>query len=429
MSQPITRARRASRDPEDRFLGGVASGMATHVGIDPLHARLGFVALTLLSGFGAIVYAALWMLLPVADVGADRMQSPGLSAATRQGLRTSGRQIQPRDMGIALSISIVGLGAVVLLQVAGLGTQSRIFWPLLVASLGLALLWWQADQHGRGEWLSPYSGWKSWVRILLGAILLAAAGSLALFQAGVAGALDDALGAIALAVAGVTLVIGPWLLRLSLELRRERAERVRSQERADVAAHLHDSVLQTLALIQRQAYDSSVVSQLARTQERELRTWLFESTDERTDTLKSAMQRVVVEVETTYQVPVEMVVVGDAALDEGVRALVAAAREAMANAARHSGASRVDAFVEVVGSQVEVFIRDRGRGFDVDEVPDDRLGVRRSIIDRVARYGGTTRIRSDAEDGTEITMTIPCQPPSREHPSPRTTSSPRGRQR
>ncbi len=413
MSQSITRARRAYRDPENRFLGGVASGMAAHLGIDPLHARLGFVALTLLSGFGAIVYAALWVFLPLSDIGVGGSQTPGLGSAARRGMRSSNRQLRPRDMGIALSISLAGLGVVVLLQLAGLWTQSRIFWPLLVASLGLALLWWQADERGRIDWLSPYSGWKSWVRILLGVTLLAAATSLALFQAGVAGALDDTLGAIALAMAGVTLVIGPWLLRLTRELRRERAERVRSQERADVAAHLHDSVLQTLALIQRQASDSTTVSQLARTQERELRTWLFESSVD-SDTLTSAVQRVVAEVETAHQVPIELVVVGDAALDDGVRALLAASREAMANASRHSGAPRVDVFVEVVGSQVEVFVRDRGRGFDLDVVPEDRLGVRRSIIDRLGRHGGTTRIRSGDDDGTEITMTMPCQPPPRE---------------
>lgn len=410
MSETIVRARRAYRDPEDRFLGGVASGLADHLGVEPLHARVGFVLLTVMGGFGVVVYAALWILLPVADRVAIDSGAPGLDAASRQGMRSTRGSRRTSDVGVAMSLTVVGLGALVLLQVSGLWGSPRVFWPLLVASAGIALLWWQSDERARTDWLSPYSGWKSWLRILVGAGLLAGAVSLALFQAGVAGALDDALGAIVLAVAGVGLVIGPWLLRLTRELRRERAERVRSQERADVAAHLHDSVLQTLALIQRQATDSASVSQLARTQERELRTWLFETDESAPDTLKSVLQRTVAEVEAAHQVPVELVSVGDVALDEGIRALAAASREAIANAARHSGSPQVDVYVEVLPDGVDVFVRDRGSGFVLADVAADRLGVRRSIVDRVARHGGRAEIRSGDGDGTEIKLRMPTQP-------------------
>ncbi len=402
MTQTLGRARRAYRDPEDRFLGGVASGLASHLGVEPLHARVGFVVLTMIGGFGAVVYAALWILLPVADRDAVDSGAPGLDAATRGGMRGAPRSRPASDVGVAMSLTIVGVGALVLLQVSGLWGSSRVFWPVLVASAGIALLWWQSDEQGRTDWLSTHSGWKSWVRILAGAALLAAAISLALFQAGVAGALDEALGAIALAVAGVALVIGPWLLRLTRELRRERSERVRSQERADVAAHLHDSVLQTLALIQRQAGDSAAVSQLARTQERELRNWLFEPEVSGENSLRSALLKAAAEAEDSHQVPVELVTVGDVELDDGTRALVAAAREAIFNAVRHSGAPRVDVYVEVETDHVEVFVRDRGRGFDVATVADDRLGVRRSIIDRMARHGGVAEIRSGDGNGTEV---------------------------
>jgi phage shock protein PspC (stress-responsive transcriptional regulator)/signal transduction histidine kinase len=402
MTQAIREPRRAFRDPDDKFLGGVASGVAAHLGLEPLVVRFGFVVLALLGGFGVAVYGALWVLLPVRG---DEAASPGLESATRRGFRT-GRRSPRSDIGVALSLCLVGLGAVVLLQNAGLWINSRVFWPLFVAGAGVALVWWQTDQTARSAWLTG-SGWKSWLRVFLGAFLVAAAIWLALFQAGVAGALDDAIGAILLAVAGVALVIGPWLLRLTRDLRTERQERVRSQERADVAAHLHDSVLQTLALIQRQAGDPATVSQLARTQERELRTWLFDNTDPEASTLKAGLQRVVTEVEAAHRVPIELVVVGDVDADDGVTALVAATREAIVNAAKHSGAGRIDVYAEVGPAQVEVDVRDRGVGFDLAEVGTDRQGVRGSIVDRMSRHGGRADVKTEPGQGTEVRMWIP----------------------
>jgi signal transduction histidine kinase len=214
-----------------------------------------------------------------------------------------------------------------------------------------------------------------------------------------------------LALAGGALVLGPWLLRLSRDLSRERAERIRSQERADVAAHLHDSVLQTLALIQRQAGDAQTVVQLARTQERELRTWLFEPGDAAADTFKATLQRAVADVEASHRVPVELVVVGDVSLDDATRALVAASREAMLNAARHSGAGRIDVYAEVQSGRVEVGVRDRGRGFEPDLVPADRRGVRGSIVERLSRHGGHADIATSLDSGTEVRMWVPLTTP------------------
>jgi phage shock protein PspC (stress-responsive transcriptional regulator) len=402
MTQAIREPRRAFRDPDNRFLGGVASGVAAHLGLEPLIVRFGFIVLALIGGFGVVVYGALWVLLPVRG---DEAAAPGLESATRRGFRTSRRS--PRaDIGIALSLCLVGLGAVVLLQNAGLWISARLFWPLFVAGAGVALMWWQTDQSARSEWLTG-TGWKSWLRMFLGVFLVGAASWLALFQAGVAGALDDAIGAILLAVAGVALVIGPWLLRLTRDLRTERQERIRSQERADVAAHLHDSVLQTLALIQRQAGDPATVSQLARTQERELRTWLFDNTDPEASTLRAGLQRVVSEVEAAQRVLVELVVVGDIDTDDGVVALVAATREAIVNAAKHSGADRIDVYAEVGPSQVEVDVRDRGVGFELAEVGTDRQGVRGSIVDRMTRHGGRAEVKTQPGQGTEVRMWIP----------------------
>lgn len=78
----------------------------------------------------------------------------------------------------------------------------------------------------------------------------------------------------------------------------------------------------------------------------------------------------------------------------------------MANAARHSGAALVDVYAEVDGGAVAVSIRDRGRGFDPSGVPEDRAGVRHSIVGRMERHGGRAEGRSAPGEGTEIRLHI-----------------------
>lgn len=402
MAHVIDQPRRAYRDTDDKFLGGVAAGLAAHLGLQTMHVRLAFLVLALLGGFGVLVYAGLWVLLPAGPPEAPP-GTPGLDAATRQGMRTARQGSRKSDVAVAMSLAVVGVGAIVFLQNAGWWISPRIFWPFVVALAGLALLWWQSDN--RTGWLTT-GGWKAWLRVILGVSLITGAVCLALFQAGVSDVLLPVLAVLALSIIGMALVIGPWLLRLSQDLRHERQERVRSQERADMAAHLHDSVLQTLALIQRQAYDASVVSQLARTQERELRTWLFERADVEGATLRTALQAAAAEVEDNLRVPIEVVVVGDLDVDDCIRPVVAAAREAMVNAARHSGAPRVDVYAEVTDSGVEVFVRDRGSGFEPDDVPGDRQGVRGSIIGRMERHGGNATVRSAPGEGTEVRIAL-----------------------
>ncbi len=419
MTQPLTTQppplpRRAYRDPDDRVLGGVAAGLAEHLRVPPVHLRIGFVLLAMLGGFGALVYAGLWLLLPVRLEVQPADVPPGLSAASRQGRRTGSDSRRRRDISVALSLVLCGIGVVVILQNAGLGLNPRVFWPLLVAVCGLVLLWWQADESTRNSVLSTSGGWWSWARVAVGLALLVSAGFVALVQVGATREIGTAVVVLGLAAVGVCLVIGPWLLRLNNQLRTERAERIRSQERADVAAHLHDSVLQTLAMIQRQAHDPAAVAQLARTQERELRSWLFEVPDGASSTLRSALQQAAAEVEDTHRVPVELVVVGDVAAGESVAALVAAAREAMVNAARHSRAPKVDVYAEVSDGLVEIFVRDRGIGFDLAAVSPDRKGVRHSIIERTRRYGGEAEVRSSATDGTEVRLWLSLRPDGRQ---------------
>ncbi len=213
--------------------------------------------------------------------------------------------------------------------------------------------------------------------------------------------------AAALGGIGLAITLGPWVWRLTSDLAAERAERVRTQERADLAAHLHDSVLQTLALIQKNAGDAATVARLARSQERDLRSWLFDSTPVGDGTLAGAMREVVREIEDTYGVDVELVTVGEAHVDEALAPIVAATREAATNAAKHAGTHVVDIYAEVGPTQVEVFVRDRGTGFDPESIPADRQGVRNSILDRMSRHGGTAEVRSTPGSGTEVRLKLP----------------------
>jgi signal transduction histidine kinase/phage shock protein PspC (stress-responsive transcriptional regulator) len=413
-SRPAAPPRKATRSSEGRLLGGVAAGLATHLGVDVLWVRVAFVVAAGLGGFGVALYAGLWMILPT---DAHFTQSaPGLEAATRQGRRPGSRR-RLEEVGPVVALGAVALGVVVLLQ--SLVGRGLLFWPLLLGTIGLAVLWRQADEAQRERWLDTTGridpvravlgrgGTASYARLVVGVLLLA--GALTLFavqttSAGELGVARDVLVAGALGVAGLALTVGPWLFRLAGDLSEERAARVRSQERADMAAHLHDSVLQTLALIHKQADDPRTVARLARAQERDLRGWLYEGHDRPETSLAAALRAAAAEVEDAHGVAVEVVTVGDVPGGERSRPLELAAREAMVNAAKHSGTAKVDVFAEVAGGDAEVFVRDRGSGFDLAEVPQDRLGVRHSIVDRMRRHGGSAEIVSTPGQGTEVRL-------------------------
>ncbi|HEY9350946.1 MAG TPA: ATP-binding protein, partial [Acidothermales bacterium] len=206
---------------------------------------------------------------------------------------------------------------------------------------------------------------------------------------------------------GLLLIAGPYLLRLFRDLSDERLERIRTQERAEVAAHVHDSVLHTLTLIQRNVDDPREVQRLARSQERELRAWLYKPVADPDATLAAALERLAGEVEDAHSVPIEVVAVGDGALDDHSGAALQAAREAMVNAAKYSGAPTISVYAEVEPELLTIFVRDRGRGFDPDDLPEDRMGVRQSIIGRMQRNGGSAVVRSAPGDGTEVKLEMP----------------------
>jgi signal transduction histidine kinase/phage shock protein PspC (stress-responsive transcriptional regulator) len=407
-----TQRPRATRVSEGALLGGVCTGLARHLGWPVTVIRIGFVALMIPSFLGVLAYGVLWLLLPPEQVAA----APGLQAADRSGMRQSATPAARRhDWGKVVALVVLGAGVLWIAQASGLGLSQQLFWPVAFACAGAALVWRQADraeqkkwraEAGGRVWLAPFvarGGWPALIRIILGLGLVGAAFGLVVAQQGQLQQLPEVLAMTLLALAGLAVVLAPWLHRSRNALNEARAEKVRADARADMAAHLHDSVLQTLALIQRQSEDPKAVQQLARRQERELRTWLY-GEEAAESTLKAALIAAAAEVEDERGIPVEVIVVGDSNTSEAVQALVRAAREAMVNAAKHSGADKIDVYAEVFDGVAEVFVRDRGQGFDLDAVAEDRMGVKGSIIDRMARHGGKAVVRSTPGEGTEVRL-------------------------
>ena len=395
----------------DRVVAGVAGALASFLHIPKLAARITMVVLAVTGGFGIAFYLLAWLLIPDAESRS--------TIATRLG---------PHDWLDLAAMGAIAAGITQLFALAGFGLPARLLVPLLLAAVGLVLVLSVSggDEPGRPanvalpNWLPP--GVAAAVDVLgtRRGVLARAAIGLLLVVGGVAALLGTSsswtalrTGVIAVVVigCGLFLVFGPWLWRLGTELVTERRERIRSDERAEVAAHLHDSVLQTLAMVQRRAGEPREVVRLARKQERELRSWLLtgQSVDSDADagSLGAALSSAAAELEEAHGVPVEVVQVRDCDVDEQSAALLLAAREAISNSQRHSGADRVSVYCEVGTGEVTVFVRDRGRGFDPSRVAADRRGIAESIEGRMTRHGGRATVRSAPGVGTEVELVMP----------------------
>jgi len=413
------RLRRAS---EGRLLGGVAEGISRRVGVDVTIVRLVFV-LTCLPGFGLALYPLAWLLLP-SDAEADETTAPG----EHPGASIASRAVRDRR-GLALSASLLPVLIALLLLASAFQANwiSNYAWAVAVGLGCLVLIWRNAPSAERLSLeraarpvLAVGDPSRSLTQILIWAVVGAGAvaGGLALLFEHRTRAILWPIGGMLLVLAGVVVIFGPWWLRVARDLVVERQARARAEERADLAARVHDSVLQTLALIQRRSDDPAQVTALARAQERELRSWLFEgrppgSLDEEATLFSEGLAAIQRDVEAAHGITVEAVVVGDCALDDDVAALLGAAREATVNAAKWSGASTVSIFAEAGEAAVSVFVRDRGAGFDPEVVPSDRKGVAQSIRGRMARAGGTATVRSAPGEGTEVVLELPRSPEAR----------------
>ena len=421
------------RQRQGKVIAGVAAGLAAHLGIPVVAVRVALVLTTIPFGAGLAVYVFLWATMrEVGDVDPAGVTAPGTGAAgtaapARQ--TTGGRPAPGHHVDLAslrtwlrsgnqpVLLTLLGVAALAVAGAlwfgsAGLDVHPEVILPVVAIVIGAIFFWSQLDDTDTLGARRPVR-WI-WLVVGLGLTILGLVGLLV--QGTNLTELWQVAGAVLAALVGVVVLSAPWILRLWSNLRLEQAARIRATERADIAAHLHDSVLQTLALIQRQSGDAATVARLARAQERQLRSYLYDE-DARAGTLGAALTAAMGEVEDLHGVPVQLVVTGDRPMDAHLDALVKAVREATWNAVRHASPP-VSTYVEVGPDAVEAFVRDHGAGFDLDTVPDDRAGVRESIIGRMERHGGTARIRRRA-DGTEVELRLPVG-----QPRPRPSSPP-----
>jgi signal transduction histidine kinase len=371
------------------MLAGVAAGTAAHLRQDPLIVRVAFVVLAT-ALIGIVAYMLLWLTMPVAEEDADQQGDAHRPIAEPRGLRQW------------IGIGVLGIAAAVFLGQLSQWFSSDVVLPLGLVAGGLVVIWRQLDTD---RTLSvPGVRWA-----LAGGAALAAGGVvLLLATTGQLAAARNGFVATLVILIGVVLATAPVWRRLLDSRAEERTARIRSEERASVAAHLHDSVLQTLALIQRHADEPQAVGRLARSQERELRAWLYDPAVVREGgTWAGLVAGMVADVENDHELVVDPVVVGDAPVDEALAALGAATREALVNAAKHSGTTAADLYTEVTAERVSVFVRDRGAGFDPVAVPPDRRGLRDSVTGRLTRLGGTAEVRTAPGEGTEVELSLP----------------------
>jgi signal transduction histidine kinase/phage shock protein PspC (stress-responsive transcriptional regulator) len=438
------------RDLSKRWLAGVCAGIARRFGIDVWLVRLAFVVAGAAGGVGFVLYALGWLVIPAGDVpsGARRRLPTGRAA-----------------LEVALGTGLLLLSVLLTFRALGVWFSDAIVWPLVLVASGGALIWRGSlgDSRPKARRVEPAAAAAapadvvtpepvaspsrapapeaappaaarlgpalnelrgalgglvaetaerrptaaSISRVGVGVALVIAAAFAFLQATGALSAARDVILSVLAVVVVLAVIFAPWIVRLVRNLGTERTQRIRSQERAEMAAHLHDSVLQTLAMVQRRAGEPHEVAAIARRQERELRAWLAgRPAPGQVARLAPALEAVAAEVEERHGVPVEVVAVGDRDLDPATEAVVGAAREAMTNAAKFGGGSTVDVYAECTDRRLQVFVRDRGPGFDPAAIPADRRGVRESIVGRMERHGGRATITSAPGAGTEVELLL-----------------------
>ncbi len=390
------------RRPRDCAVSGVSAGLARHLGWPLWLVRTAFVALTVVWGAGALLYAWLWVFVPWDEPRTDA----AAPAASAHDVPTRRVPVAWLLTGAAIAVALVTMAAIALFGVNGVAWTSLPGWVggvVLATALAVAAGAWATLVDRRDPARGPRHENVVRVVVTVALILLLLTQLSALRQTGVAGFV------IALVpIAGILLVYSSILVDRWRELSGERVRRIREEQRAEMAAHLHDSVLQTLALIQNRAGASSEVARLARAQERELRAWLYDGDAPADSDLPTDLRDYAAALELDYPVRIDVVSAGLPA-ERASGEVAAASREAMLNAARHAGGD-VSVYHEGNAHAGDVYVRDRGPGFDLDDIPDDRLGIRQSILGRMRRAGGTATIRRGAGGGTEVHLRFATTP-------------------
>ena len=396
------------RSADDNILGGVCAGLAARLAVSTTTVRVIAVVSVFLGGIGILAYVGMWVFVPAADED-DSIASRVVA--------------DRRELQIVLALSVALFAVLLVTRSLGVTDVGVPTLTLLVGAVGALVVWRgasTAETTRLRERLNTAPGVSRssprWRRVALRAVAGAALVVMGLGELSRTGSFSGAafgvLVGTVLFVGGFLVLFAPWWVRTLRDLSTERRERVRAQERADMAAHVHDSVLQTLSLIQKAAGDPHEVVRLARSEERELRLWLFDPErlgrrGERPETVVDAVTAIEREVEDTYGVGVELIVVGDCPMDDGITALVGACREATVNAAKWSGCAQVTVFVEVEPGTVSAYVRDLGVGFDPALVPGDRQGIACSMVERMERAGGSVAVHSAPGAGTEVELLLP----------------------
>lgn len=387
--------------PRVRLVGGVCAGFAEHTGLPLPVVRTVTVLLTVCGGAGALLYAWLWATTPVAENSADPLKSV-LTRPTDAASADPGRVRSAPVTEILLGVALLAAAAALVASRLGVDVPLAFVIPAIVVLSGAGLAWRQFDDLRQQRSSSS----SALLVRALGALVLVALGILLFFVTGEEPNVWTVFTAAIAVLFGVAIVVAPWLVRLTRDLADERAARVREADRAEIAAHLHDSVLQTLALIQQKADPSSEASRLARAQERELRDWLFAGSPASSVDLAAELRRIAAVIEQEYAAQIDVVSAGQSP-PSVPDALLGAAREAMLNAARHAGGT-VSVFLESSPTAVDLTVTDRGPGLVLDDIPADRMGVRESILGRMHRIGGTAElVPGPGGTGTEVRLSLP----------------------
>jgi signal transduction histidine kinase len=374
------------RRKSDRVVAGVAGGLADVLGVSDAFVRAAFVSLGTVWGLGVFLYLVLWLFT------FEKVEE---------------QEVEPVSAQQAFGLGLAFVGLLVLLNAIGWWPSEGVVLVVTAIAFGVAALTDRTVPGPLAALVDPTVERPGRIRTIFGIVLLVGGMAFLANSVGPVTELGPVFLAVGLTGVGLFVAFGPWVRRLTQDLGAERRERVRQEERAGMATHLHDSVLQTLALIQR-TDDPSRMSMLARQQETELRDWLYGKAPlDGVDLMSTALRDLASRVEHDHQVPVDVVTVGDAMVDERTRAVLAAASEALVNAAKHSGAARLSVFMEVEDEELRVFVTDQGTGFDVGEIPEDRKGIKHSIVERTERVGGTVAIESELGEGTEVGLSLP----------------------
>ncbi|MDR6938631.1 PspC domain-containing protein [Arcanobacterium hippocoleae] len=412
-----------------RIFGGVCRALSVHLGMPAWIWRLAFIMLTF-TGVIPLLYLLLWILVPWYRREYEiEIQNQRLARGLDLG-PTSEDHESSKSWFLLVAV-LISAGAFFLITtgIAPGNREIRILGAGFMLLAGAGIIWsTPIDSQRNKRETTALNAARKVVAVIGGGICVVGAVILVL-EIAPRNPFFLSLTIALITVITLCLVFYPAVLRLKFSLRETAAQKARESVRADMAAHLHDSVLQSLALIRARADDADAVRTLARLQEQDLRKYLYSERQNEDTSTAALLREIAQELERRYQKEINTVITGDCKPDTSVRAVLAATREAITNACKYGGEKEVSLYAElrqtmagqksgetvqqahlavqkdhlILRQSIEVWIRDRGPGFDPHTIAPDRAGIRDSIIGRLRRIGGSAEIRSPLQSGgTEV---------------------------